>query len=189
MNMLRWMVAAGAGGGRWALPVLLWMLAACGLQSAALPNLPAATASAAPTAGAPVDLLVSGPGFEGVIFSSLYLEQDPLTAGLLVPNEGYWTPEQAQILALETQLGPYLQQAAGQSDPTIVPRLPEYKRQYAGIVRAGRQLIYINAFCQTLGIDWQRELVVVDDGGACFFSLIYDPQRGAFTDLLINGEA
>ena len=58
-----------------------------------------------------------------------------------------------------------------------------------GIVRNGRQVIFANFFCDTFGVDWRRQPLMVDDGGDCFFVVEYDPATGAFSHLMINGEA
>jgi len=36
---------------------------------------------------------------------------------------------------------------------------------------------------------WLRQLVLVDDGGACYFNFKYHPDTGAISDLQVNGEA
>lgn len=56
----------------------------------------------------------------------------------------------------------------------------------------GRRLIFINGVCKEFWPNVKKgdkELVMVDDGGACFFSLKYDPQLDLFVDFMINGEA
>ena len=50
--------------------------------------------------------------------------------------------------------------------------------------------IYINAFCNK----WSREnlnkeLLVIKDGGSCYFQINYNQKTGQFTELRINGEA
>jgi hypothetical protein len=52
----------------------------------------------------------------------------------------FWTPSPAEIAALEQRLPEFLLKA----DPEI--KLPDYYRQYVGIVSGGRKLIYLNAF-------------------------------------------
>ena len=84
----------------------------------------------------------------------------------------------------------FLQTQASGSNPSddFSDRLPEYKRQYVGIVQNDKELILVNAFC-TDEFDWQEEAVIVSDGGDCFFRVIYDPATGTFTDFEVNGEA
>jgi hypothetical protein len=46
-----------------------------------------------------------------------------------------------------------------------------------------------NFFCDVFGLDIETEPVVVEDGGDCYFRVTFDPERGRFSDLDVNGEA
>jgi hypothetical protein len=132
--------------------------------------------------------LIQGEGYEGVIVP----EEDAGEFSTYFPEGqliSVWTPTVAEIEALERDLPGYLQdEAAGNPSANFSDRLPEYKRQYVGIVENGRELILVNAFC-TNEFDWQEEAVIVSDGGDCFFRVIYDPTTGSFEDFEVNGEA
>ena len=108
-------------------------------------------------------------------------------------SAGSWTPTEADVAALEEALVPFLRQAKHpwlRPDPPIWERVPQYYRQYLGVVEDGERVIFANFFCHVAeGQDWQRELVFVMDGGDCYFSLKYDPQQRRFFDLNVNGEA
>jgi hypothetical protein len=69
--------------------------------------------------------------------------------------------------------------------------LPFYKRQYFGIAfEKGQHVIYANYFCDSGYFDdWQDRYIVVMDGGECFFQIQYDPSKGTFSNLQINGLA
>jgi hypothetical protein len=103
----------------------------------------------------------------------------------------YWTPSDQQIHALEDALPEYLKK----NWPTGRGPLenPEtYERQYFGVTREGRQLIFINALCSSYAKatpGWKDRFVFVFDGGACFFQLYYDPVSKQFRDLRVNGVA
>jgi len=153
---------------------------------------PAPTATASPTplpatATPPVEAnqLIVTDTFEGVIFTREKAEADQP----VYQAEGYWTPTQTDILNLESALAPYLQQAAPQDYPGPLKDLTDYKRQYVGLLKDGRQLIWVNFFCQAHQIDWQQEFVFIADGGSCYFELNYNPQTGEFSDLSIHGES
>ena len=45
-----------------------------------------------------------------------------------------------------------------------------------------------NYFCSDEA-NWRQELVMVIDGGECYFQVEYDVEGGLFTKLLVNGEA
>jgi hypothetical protein len=132
--------------------------------------------------------LIRGEGYEGVIVPaedaggfSVYFPEGQLISA--------WTPSAEDIEALEQDLPGFLQdEAAGNPSDDLGDRLPEYKRQYVGIVENDKELILVNAFC-TDEFDWQEEAVIVSDGGDCFFRVIYDPATGTFTGFEVNGEA
>jgi len=66
----------------------------------------------------------------------------------------------------------------------------DYTFQYQGQEEKGGRFIFINALC--VQGDRQRldkEIVIIFDGGSCFFNVKYDPLRKGFFDLFINGEA
>jgi hypothetical protein len=121
--------------------------------------------------------------FDGVIVP----EQD---ARAFDPRaDGYWTPAEADVRALEAGLVQFLQAAAPERSPELWRKQASYKRQYAGLVRDGRRLVYASFFCDSGGEAWRHEPLFVMDGGDCFFQLTYDPARGTFDDLMVNGEA
>ena len=104
--------------------------------------------------------------------------------------EDTWTPSAADIAALEAGLPAFLQTAENpwlQDDPPIWERVPDYMRQYLGIVEDGQQIIYANFFCTINEMDWHSEYVFVMDGGDCFFQVKYNPESGEFFDLSVNG--
>ena len=102
---------------------------------------------------------------------------------------GFWTPSVDDIIKLEEKIAEYLSQNPSQfySQPPVWERLDEYQRQYIGFERGGRQIIYGNFFCNNLGMDWRKKLVIVDDGGDCFFQVEYDVESEMFIKLLVNG--
>jgi hypothetical protein len=106
--------------------------------------------------------------------------------------EAYWTPSQAEVAALEAGLVDYLQRelSEGMWGYRVWERLPEYGRQYFGLVFEGERLIFANYFCNTSDdMNWQEQYVLVMDGGDCFFRLLYNPQTGEYSNLIVNGEA
>jgi hypothetical protein len=68
----------------------------------------------------------------------------------------------------------------------------DYRFQYYGIKKEGKKVVVINAFCVTYwehAKDWRTALVMVMDGGACFFQAEYDVTDGKITSVRSNGEA
>ena len=112
-------------------------------------------------------------------------------ASWLVESDHFWTPSGDDILKLEEKLAGYLSQNSSQfyRQPPVWERLDAYQRQYIGLERGGRQIIYGNYFCENGGINWRQELVFVIDGGECYFQVEYDMESRLFTELRVNGES
>jgi hypothetical protein len=110
-------------------------------------------------------------------------------ASWLVENDGFWTPSADDILNLEEKIAEYLSQNSSQfyRQPPVWEQLDEYQRQYIGLERGDRQIIYGNYFCNSGSVNWREKLVVVDDGGDCFFQVEYDVESEVFIKLLVNG--
>lgn len=132
-------------------------------------------------------------GENWVIFPEDYAKSKKFGAWIRPENETieYWTPSEADILALESGLYPYLQtnQALFYLGVPTEQELNSYFRQYMGLLVKGDKFIYANYFCRETSIDWKKELVFVMDGGACFFQFKHDPEENLFFDLRVNGEA
>jgi hypothetical protein len=126
--------------------------------------------------------------FEGVIIPR-EKAVDFMKAFSGLDEKGAWTPGRSSVLKLEERIEAYLKKAAAKRSPALWSKLAKYKRQYVGVMRNGRKVIFINFFCDAFNADWKNNPVAVDDGGDCFFNLLYDPDSYAFSDLQINGEA
>jgi hypothetical protein len=121
-----------------------------------------------------------------------------------------WEPGPAEIARLEKLLPEFM---AGQRTPEDYQPLHEYYRQYVGIVQDGKKRICVNFFHHYFVREnlerphlnhmiqktlqeggraedfWKREPMVVDDGGAYFFTVQFDPETGTFSQLRFNGYA
>lgn len=102
---------------------------------------------------------------------------------------GTWTPSRSEVLELEKRIQAYLKQTAPNMSESGWSDLATYRRQYAGILQQGRRVIYANFFCYSFDMDWTTERVEIDDGGECYFQVLYDPGSATFSRLQINGEA
>ncbi len=141
-------------------------------------------------ASRPPNSFVKGSGYEGVILTQ---ERAAAVGENLFGGEiqGYWVPTQADIQSLEEKLLPFIRdnQAVFGGAAPGADRLSRYKRQYVGIIQDGQRVIFVNLLCQAPSEDWQREFLLVMDGGACFFQVKYRLDTGSFFDLKVNGEA
>lgn len=74
----------------------------------------------------------------------------------------------------------------------------DYRRQYLPVVNAkNEKLIWINCFCvlgtylphfsSTSPGKWKREVIIIKDGGNCFFSVFLNLNDGRFYQLMVNG--
>ena len=65
-----------------------------------------------------------------------------------------------------------------------------YTFQYQGQEESGKKFVFVNAFCVN-DKRWKlnKKMVLVLDGGTCFFNVKYDPEKNQFFGLTINGEA
>src|SRR5690606_25239491 len=66
-----------------------------------------------------------------------------------------------------------------------------YKRQYVAVLNnRGQKEVWINFFCDDWGNDdWKSDIMIVDDGGNCYFSLKVNLATKKYYELYINGYA
>ena len=110
---------------------------------------------------------------------------------MLDPGGGpFWTPTLDQVEALESLLPDYLRLHPPRDDRPI-ERVFDYGRQYYGVTRNGQSVIYVNAFCHPEGFapQWKKDIIVVKDGGSCYFQGYFDPLKKQFVGLRYNGQA
>lgn len=68
----------------------------------------------------------------------------------------------------------------------------DYRFQYYGIKKEGKKVVVINGFCVTHwrhAKDWRTNIVIVKDGGACYFRAEYDVTDSKIIAIHPNGEA
>jgi uncharacterized protein (DUF779 family) len=112
--------------------------------------------------------------------------------------EGVWTVSPAVVAQLERDL-PTLSTLVSQNccgRGSSVSNPATYYRQYAGVTIDGHNDVYINAFRdhpiymhRSDEDRWRSEPVLVCDGGASFWGVLYDPETRQFTQLSFNGSA
>jgi hypothetical protein len=68
--------------------------------------------------------------------------------------------------------------------------LQEYRRQFVAVTNAkGEKEVWVNCFCDKDNSNWQYDIVVVDDGGSCYFNVQLNLTTKTSFDLMVNGEA
>jgi hypothetical protein len=101
---------------------------------------------------------------------------------------GTWEPSAAVLSELETALKPPV--TAASQNRGKIPQWSAYTFQYQGRTQPlGQRYVYVNAFCFHTGTDLEREWVDIEDGGTCFFSAKYDPQKKVVYDIRVNAVA
>ncbi|GIK65604.1 MAG: hypothetical protein BroJett018_33980 [Chloroflexota bacterium] len=167
--------------------ILMIPLLACNYFYAVPDGSPAGT----PTTTLPTVFVVTGEDFEAMVFNA---EAQRLGDYTIFPNPtSYWTPSESDIQTLEAHIEAFLtNHTEGFYDhqPPVEAWLPAYARQYFGFERDGVQYIYGNFFCaRDLLLDYPNQLVMVEDGGDCFFQFHYNPATQEFSNLMVNGYA
>ncbi len=67
--------------------------------------------------------------------------------------------------------------------------LSKYKRQYFPFINsAGQKEVWVNCFCSDYE-NWRKEILVVKDGGKCYFNLTMNLATKKFPRFNVNGEA
>ena len=128
----------------------------------------------------------------GVIFSAEYSLKLDKQGSLLGLQGPYWTPTEQQVAELEKVLAEYVRSISNAHYDRLTLNLSTYKRQYLGITSSGKEVIYVNAFCDAYWSrdnTWKTDLVFVLDGGECFFQLTYDPESKEILEFNVSGEA
>lgn len=93
----------------------------------------------------------------------------------------------AEVDAAEAAVRAHL---AAQPKPLLSRPYDGYFRQLVGLKKGGARLAWVNAFCdERLGARLATDLVLVKDGGDCFFNALVDLAARRVLWLRVNGEA
>ncbi len=102
---------------------------------------------------------------------------------------GAWDPGPEILDQFKSKIETYVS-AQAKAQGRELKNWSAYTFQYQGQEENGRKYIFINAFCVHMKHHSpDKEIIVVMDGGSCFFNLKYNPLNKEFFDLFINGEA
>ena len=121
----------------------------------------------------------------------------PMT--LAAPPEAYsarlalgdWKPTELHFIDAQGTVKHDYAAWLGRNGP-VLRTWSQYRFQYWGERRGKRRVLHLNAFCQDFwgqAPDWRRTIVLVKDGGDCFFQAEVDVDAGALVGFSINGEA
>ena len=129
--------------------------------------------------------VVQTAAYEGVIFHQDNAQEQDALRGFITDYEDYRTLLNEDIPELESHLLIHMQG----SYPDIAAKLDQYQRQYIGFWQQGKLYAFVNAFCDPLNVAWHSQVVMVNDGGDCYFTTVYDMTEGTFAQTLVNGES
>jgi hypothetical protein len=94
-----------------------------------------------------------------------------------------WNIEQANVYKLKCDSFP--NQHFYLSNFNI--NLNNYNRQYIAVINSkGEKEVWINCICNTDKNDWKKEIVLVDDGGNCYWQIIINITKKVSYDLFVN---
>jgi len=72
----------------------------------------------------------------------------------------------------------------------IKMELKNYQYQLiAGLNGKKEKIVLVNAFCDSMGVNWRKDIVFVNDGGRCFFNLKINLYKHKVFDFIVNGVA
>ncbi len=128
------------------------------------------------------------------------LEADIPQTNRVILSSGRWKPSAEEtrkaLAAIQTFLERPSTNAWENSEiPKILKHTKEYRVQFFGIVRDGNRLIRCNFFPaprqgeQEHYQDWQRQEIMVLDGGFWFWQVEYEPSTGKCLNFTSNGDA
>lgn len=133
---------------------------------------------------------ISGETYSGWIMTAqqaeaamaMFVNRDRPYNGMRVTEE--------QIAEAEAALPAYVQSQA-RATPRVIDELHTglYERQYIGYSLEFQFLLVINAYCDDLVYDPSHGVVIVMDGGDCYWNATYDLTQGRFISFSVNGDA
>ncbi|SRR6266568_8025636 len=100
--------------------------------------------------------------------------------------DGFWMPSRPDISELEKRLPDFL------AHHTALHRsINDDYKQYVGIVRGGRRLVFLSAFSIPSDAPrvrgWQSKPIIWGGGGDTVWRIQYDPQQKTFEQFEVNG--
>ncbi len=101
--------------------------------------------------------------------------------------EGY---NAAQRVILQEKKKKYPQYQFNEAEDFFID-LKQYKRQYVAIINSkGEKEVWINCFCgHQHDKYWKESIIMVSDGGNCYFNLKINLTTHTCYDFIVNGQA
>jgi uncharacterized protein len=99
----------------------------------------------------------------------------------------FWQPSESDIVTLEDSLVLFLEGLKKRTSQRPPPG--EYDRQYIGVISKGARLIYGSFYSRGFGDPGTSKPMIICDGGASLWGIVFDPKTDTFSNLEFNGEA
>jgi hypothetical protein len=105
-----------------------------------------------------------------------------------------WTPGDADMQVADSLYEVFFDiEARGTVNHFLGKKSTDFCKQFFGAINdKGEKIILINCFCKK-ELDtfnkWKTDLVIVQDGGNCFFKMKINVDKKEFYDVRINGYA
>ncbi len=113
----------------------------------------------------------------------------------------YWVADTSDLFIAEKIIFSAIKDLKNKGLILSIKNLPFYGRQYVCFVNSkGERLIWVNALCRILKSqveingeyelkkwDWQNKLILVDDGGDCYWRILINIDKETYSDFYING--
>jgi hypothetical protein len=132
---------------------------------------------------------VAGDGYAGWIMPAVITEANAI---FLIHNGDEqltaFLPTKAEIAEAESRLPAFLQSQDRATD-RLIADIATYERQYFGLESESGRFLMINGFCEAFDINPATTIVMVEDGGDCYWFAVYNLDSGEFETLMVNGEA
>jgi hypothetical protein len=144
---------------------------------------PSATAAVLPTS-----VMIKMPEYEGVVLAVKSVSQTGMTSVGKAQLDGVWVPNAGDVAAFESGLAAHMTKSVPAASKALPAKLKSYKRQWFGVTAGSKKLIYGNFLCEAQP-GWDQAVIMVDDGGDCYFQLFYDVASREYLGLVINGNA
>jgi hypothetical protein len=106
---------------------------------------------------------------------------------LPVPG-GSWQPTALDMVEAESQIESYVAREASLAKRTL-PNWSSYTFQYQGQEFHGKPVVLVNAFCSAPPPNAATQMLMVFDGGPCYFQARWDPISKTYISVVFNGDA
>ena len=127
-------------------------------------------------------------GYHGYILSEALMKD---TAAYFLDTSNAdappFVPTEAMVAEAEAALPAYVANAP-RATTRIIDELASFERQYLGFETNDGPVLVINALCDP-SFDTANSVVIVMDGGDCFWQAVYDLTTHEFTQFSVNGDA